>query len=565
MLGRFCSIIVVVAVSVLASSVRAENDDFGPVPSTDFCKIFPQRCFDWPNVITINGDDAGIRDGWDVATAGDIDGDGLSDVLVTRYWSDLREVGLDTSVYVIWGATLADNLSGEINLSDLGSGGVLVLADISVVSGSVNVVAVGDIDNDGYDDVLIGAPGYKVSEPDTLGSAFLIWGSSIVSAPDNVLDIRNFQSNLGVQIASEGHYLEGIGGSVSSAGDVDGDDVPDILVGTVTLNSSPYFGSAYVVKGSAIRDSVDGFIDLRADLADRIELIGTNENPESGGFGATLSNCGDLDNDGYAEFLVGAPGLNLYGEQEVGAAYLFWGRAVAQNGSSPIDLGDPPVGVVSTFLGWDYRNGVGTELSCAEDVNGLGVEDLIISDNREHAFIVWGEQLDPNGDQTIQLDRLRDGVTITNIFDNGGVRGDFFGFGDLDLDGRSDALIGINYSNSPGVAEGNYGRGYILWADVLLNDADRLIDLAENQGDVLFAVGSDLYDDFGRSISYIDDLNGDGIKEVLVNAPGADARGYRDSGEIYIISGAHILSNRQNNSIVEIGKEQYQNLVERPR
>ena len=527
------------------------------------CKVRPDLCYDWPDLIVIHGPDEGRRAGQRIAYAGDVNGGGVPDLIVTLSNpnpDELENDPHDIVFYVVWGEHLASNYSGKIDLDQLGAGGVTVLGNRQDKYRDGVVSSAGDIDGDGLDDILLGEPGFRQDNPYVLGAAFFIRGSALSSAQNSVMDLDDFDLGMGVQFTLPGVQTR-LGWSVSSAGDVDGDEVPDILIGNPDLTTDS--GEAYLVWGTAIRSAQSAFVDLTARTQDRILITGSDPSGTNHWLGAELSKCGDIDKDGRDEFLIGAPDAYFGDVREAGKTYLFWGDRITGIEGGKLDLKAAPDGSITIFVGGEVSENVGAQLSCAQDINQDNTNDLLISGRTNRSYAVWGDSASPAANEVVQLDRLRNGVTISGDAVNGGIRGDISGFGDLDRDGLSDVLMSVIASNETGT-DNQYGRGFVLWGQLLAFDDDGIVELEDVEEQSFLVEGGDLGDGFGEFVTYLGDLNGDGVSEVVFSGLSADARGERESGEIYIVSGARLTAPIAGDRFVEIAKEQYQNLAERP-
>ena len=221
--------------------------------------------------------------GYTVSSAGDVDGDGYDDVIVGAYGDD-DDTG---SAYVYQGSSGGIDSSSETKLT--ASDGALNDYFGFSVSGA------GDVDGDGYDDLIVGAHG------DDNGSAYVYLGSSggIDAGSETKLT------------ASDGEYGAYFGQSVSDAGDVNGDGYDDLIVGAYGDDSG--FGSAYVYLGST--DGIDSSGETKLTASD---------GASNDYFGWSVSGAGDVDGDGYDDLIVGAYGDDDDGYYS-GSAYHFFG------------------------------------------------------------------------------------------------------------------------------------------------------------------------------------------------------------------------------------------------
>jgi len=281
-----------------------------------------------------------------VSTAGDVNNDGYADVIVgaNRYSNGQTSEGL---VQVFFGAT--DGLTTTPGWTFESNQAYTFLGEA--------VASAGDINGNGYDDIIVGAPGYNGA-----GAAYIFYGAADgISTTHTIL--------YGAQSGAR------FGAAVSGAGDVNGDGYADILVG------APVYSSTYRSEGTV-------FVYLGSPSG----VITTPQRMLVGGsawakFGAAVGSAGDLDGDGYAEIVVGAPGYTDDQPAE-GAVFLYLGTP-AGVGANPIWRSE---GNKSETL---YGLSVGT----AGDVNGDGHVDLIVGapdyktqgeNKRGRAFVYHG-------------------------------------------------------------------------------------------------------------------------------------------------------------------------------
>lgn len=234
-------------------------------------------------VWTALGPGTGSSFGLAVSSAGDVNGDGLSDVIVGAY--QVSSSAGKAFVYLGTGA----GLSPEYVWSASGQN------SNSYFGGAVS--RAGDVNGDGYGDVIIGARNYN----DT-GKAYLYLGSAIGPKVTSSWSVS-------------GSSLSNYGCSVAAAGDVNGDGYGDILVGASGGTSTS--GSAYLYLGKANGPSTAASLSFS---------YGSNTD-----FGGSVSSAGDVNGDGYADLLVGASRSSSY----AGKAYLYLGNSSYQTGPSP--------------------------------------------------------------------------------------------------------------------------------------------------------------------------------------------------------------------------------------
>ena len=198
------------------------------------------------------------------------------------------------------------------------------------------VAWVGDVNGDGYDDLLVGA--FRYAELASPGQAYLYLGGT---APDSVADL--------VIPAPAGGT--GFGIDVASAGDFNGDSHPDFIIGA---QQSGYEGKAFVYYGGPS-------LDATADFTLTGESIGSLTT-----FGASVASAGDVNEDGFDDVIVGAPWYGSGGNKP-GRAYVFFGGAV------------PDAVPDRVFSGVGFYEQLGSVVGSAGDMNGDGHPDLFAS------------------------------------------------------------------------------------------------------------------------------------------------------------------------------------------
>ena len=417
------------------------------------------------------GEEASDNAGGSLSGAGDVDGDGHDDVLVG---SVLNDEGGEWAgaAYLVLGP-----VTGTLDLS--GAAAKLV-GEEEGDRAAYDLSGAGDVDGDGRDDLLVGAPDNDEAG-DAAGAAYLVLGPVT-----GTFDLALADAKL---VGEEERDFAGI--SVSDAGDVDGNDHDDLLIGSINREGGQA-GAAYLVLGP-----VTGTLDLSS--ADAKLVIGDESEICCGTWAYDVSRAGDVDGDGHSDLLVGAyyaVGISV----QPGAAYLVLG---------------PVTGTVDLFSAADAKlmgearnDWAGCSVSDAGDVDSDGHDDVLVGalQNSDGAIGAGAAYL-VRGPVTGTLD-----LSFADAKLVGEHRWDYAGesvsgAGDVDGDGHDDLLIGGVFNDE---ASRDAGAAYVV-----LGPVTGTLDLS--QADVKL-VGEDPYAFAGQTVSGAGDVDGDGRGDLLVGA-----------------------------------------------
>jgi len=362
---------------------------------------------------------------------GDVNNDGYDDVVSGAWANDAGGTNAGR-VYIYLGSSTMDNSADIIFTGEAAND---ILGDPTSIAGDVN--------NDGYDDVIAGAPFNDAGGADAGKVYILFGGDPMDNIPDVIITGLSPGDNLGAWGATY-------------AGDVNNDGFDDVIV-SACYNGS---GFAYIFLGGNPMDNVPDLV-----------LSGESSGDK---FGYWCAYAGDINKDGYDDVIVGAPGYS----SDTGRAYIYFGGSTM----------DSTPDVIMTGSGPNHKFG---SVGSAGDVNNDGYPDVAVGAHRgDKAYIFFG------GDP---MDNLAD-VTMS-----GEGSGDFFGYGtstvgDVNKDGYSDVIVGAPDSAGS-------GKAYIYFGGASMdNIPDITITGSSNDG-------------LGMTVGFAGDVNNDGNNDFIVGAP----------------------------------------------
>jgi FG-GAP repeat len=384
----------------------------------------------------INGvaqnDNAGIS----IAAAGDVNGDGVADMIIGAPFTDPGGVNAAGSAYVIFGHTGA--FASPIALSALdGSDGFAMNFNVDAGQAGFSVSSAGDLNKDGFNDVIVGAPFADPASNVNAGSSFVVFGHTGAFTP--AIDLSALSGADGFAI-NGGNGGERSGFSVGHAGDFNGDGVDDLVIGASSTGFNN--GATYVVFGHT------GAFSAALELP---SLDGSNgmaiNGAASGDFaGTSVSGAGDVNGDHISDIIIGAPQADPgSANSNAGSAYVVFGHLGAFPASMSLSALDGSNGF--TLNGINPSDQAGNAVSSAGDVNRDGVDDVIIGAFRTGndagaAFVIYGHISAFSASMELSALDGSNGFAITGAAD-----GSFFGRtvdgGDVnrDLGGASDIII----------------------------------------------------------------------------------------------------------------------------
>jgi hypothetical protein len=409
-----------------------------------------------------------------VGTAGDVNGDGYDDVIVGAYQYSNGQ-----------------SSEGRAFLYLGSAAGLSTTPDWTAESDQANaqfgnsVGTAGDVNGDGYDDVIVGAIDFT-NDQETEGRVFVYLGSAagLSTTPD--------------WTAESDQAGAGFGTSVGTAGDVNGDGYADVIVG------ADHYASGQAAEGRAFL-----YLGSAAGLSTTPDWTAESDQTNAQ-FGRSVGTAGDVNGDGYADAIVGADGYTN-GEANEGRAFVYHGSG-AGLGATPDWTAESDQD--SARFGWS--------VGMAGDVNGDGYADVIVGALRYEngqadegrAVVYHGSAagLGTTPDWTAESDQAlaRFGNSVGTA-------------GDVNEDGYADAIVGaLQYENG----QFQEGRAFFY-----LGSAAGLSTTPD-----WTAESNQVSAWFGSSVGTAGDVNGDGYAELIVGAPLYD-RGQTDEGVALVFRG----------------------------
>ncbi|MFG0251130.1 MAG: SdrD B-like domain-containing protein, partial [Phycisphaeraceae bacterium JB051] len=485
-----------------------------------------------------DGENALDQSGRTVRNAGDVNGDGYDDFLIRTFIGDADSATNDT-VYLIYGQE--DQYTGSYSLADILDG--TINGAVFTGIGPADYISIpmdggGDVNNDGFDDIALGVYTNDTNGVDA-GRVYVINGhESNLTGLINVNDIE--AGTLQGSIINGKIDGDRTGYSVAWAGDVDGDDRDDLLIGS--SNASNYFhrswaGVVSLVYGSGLGTGVYDLGELT-----QLEIHGYMTADYNG---TTVSAAGDVNGDGYDDLLMSAVGADPNGSSS-GEVYLYYGGQVPY--SIPISVSHFKYGMRpgAVFEGIDAGDSFGFSTDAVGDVNGDGYDDFIISSRLADEFggqtgetyLVYGKSTHYLGTYDISgiITGQIDGAVFYGIYDNDQSGYSISGVGDVNGDGFDDLFIGSHQAD-PDLLE-SAGESYLVFGDSTALTGEILLrDLNVGHVEGLIFEGENQYDHAGISVSGAGDVNNDGYADLLIGAYQADPNELDRAGRTYLIYG----------------------------
>jgi len=497
----------------------------------------PGDCYDDGTTFgaSINPDAAEMCDGYDNNCDGDVDEDSAGDA--GQWYADADDDGYGASGEATWACAQPDGYvdntddcqddDPDINpgASEICNDGVdsncddapvpctMSISDADTIlygeeanslTGSSAGIG-GDLNGDGFQDILFGAYRYDTSSASDVGKVYADFGP--VSAGERSVSTSD------VQILGEG--LSGnddrAGTSVSGGGDLDGDGYDDLMIGAMrfTQTRKSQRGAMYGLLGP-----VSGSLSLATDYDFR--LVGENQFDR---IGIGVVSDADLDGDGNADIAFGGNGYDV-GASDGGVVYIQLGAFAATTTDFNVASAD------ITLYGEGALDALGSQLATIPDSDGDGLSELLIGNKPydgdagvDAGCVYLVNDADLGETAVSDMSQLVSGEAAGD-----GAGGSVSSAGDINDDGYADLLVGAPNSDE---SDSDAGKAYLLYGPVTITS------LADADVDILGVTANDA---FGIAVGGGGDNDSDGVPDLLFGAPGADD-GTENGGTVYLFLG----------------------------
>lgn len=471
---------------------------------------------------------AGDQVGRSVSWAGDVNGDTIDDFIVGAPYADVPASNAGRA-YVVFGRSGSNPayLTAVAN----GTGGFVINGAAANEQAGTIVRGAGDVNGDGYNDLLVGAPKSDPAAGNNAGRVYLVFGKATTTAVN-----LSALGTGGVEIVGTG--VEAYAGmSLDGAGDVNGDGFADIVVGqTDSFNLTSTSDRWHVIFGgtgqpaslnlSSVGATVPGFI-----VGEAVHTLR---------LGWVVAGAGDFNGDGLSDIVLGVP-TRAVPSSDSGGAFVVFGKST----QGFVDITSLEAGVGGLLVANFQSGSQGRAVSSAGDVNGDGFVDILVASEVDTNY---------SGDTAAGRIYVIHGRTSTTSISLSNVLNGTGGFviegfnnvppeaaqragasvapaGDVNGDGFADVIVGSPKADRGASIE--VGRAYVVFGKTS-GTAVKLNDVTNGVGGFLMH-GVFQGDEAGSSVAGLGDVDGDGLSDVLVGSPLANAVSANDAGQVYVV------------------------------
>ncbi|ALK89388.1 Ig-like domain-containing protein [Limnohabitans sp. 63ED37-2] len=458
----------------------------------------------------------GYNTGSSVSYLGDVNGDGYDDFVIGQHPNFSPS---DARAFVVFGSSTPIT---SLELSSITAGGssngFVIRTDRGSSKLGINVSAAGDMNGDGLADILVADTNAQATNGGNTSAVFVVYGKT----NSNTVTVDTFRATA----TSEGYAILGRQSSiVNTAGDLNGDGLNDILSAGST--SSVLFGTEPNAS-----TGINASYDLGSPPTGAFDY---GFNTSNVGY---ASNAGDVNGDGFGDFVFGNNLADINGQTRAGSARVSFGGTSTAASTTGFDI-----------VGFTANQNVGQSVSGVGDVNGDGLADVVVHDiiasgQGGNSYVVFGK----TDTATVNLTSLTaanasGGFMIKGTTGTGNTSTEFLSglsasyAGDINGDGLADMLLASGLS-------GPNGRVFVVYGKTSTT-ALNFSDIAQGSGGFVIngasaddQLGGIAFND-GSAVSYGGDINGDGFDDLLVGAPSAEpsSGSITNVGRTYVIYG----------------------------
>ena len=456
---------------------------------------------------TVKGEHGKAYLGLNVSSAGDVNGDGYSDIIITQNESD--GYNLDALLWYGSSSGLNNGINGDV---DNPNWMATCTQEIENLQNNVRAITAGDVNGDGYSDIMMGSR-YSANGETKEGIVYLWYGSS--SGPNE--GVTGTTANADWTAESNDDNAS-FGYCITPAGDVNGDGYADVLIGSVWYDN---MGAAFLWYGSD--NGPNKGVNGTPDNADW--MVKGDQTSEY--YALQVASAGDVNGDGYSDILTGTNCFDTDDYTDAGKIELFYGSAAGPNNDT---IGTPDNAAWAVYGGQTSANLGNLMVNYIGDVNGDGYSDygltswLYDSDYQDEGkvYIYYGSETGPGTSADWTFTGGQYNAQISYVASAGDVNGD----------GYSDVAVCVLYYDNDDI---NNAGLFLIWygsSNGLNNGVNGTLSNAQWK-----LVGSQANADIGRG-GGVGDVNGDGYCDVMVNAVNYSSSDHIEEGKAFLWYGS---------------------------